>query len=106
MTYRSLFIQEHPNEASATTPYDTMSKRDAPLLCFLDADTWPISALGFAHENELHIDYVDNCWLLVALDAAMLKRFLRAGQASDFNVAAILERVKNDHWYVINDEEF
>jgi len=106
MTYRSLFVEEHPNRVSATIPHDTKVGRNAPLFCWLDTDTWPISALAFAEEHNLHIDYVDNCWLLVALDAATLKQFLRAGQSSDSNVAAILERVKDEHWYVINEEEF
>ena len=106
MTYRSLFIEEHPDRASATILYDSKLKRGAPLFCFLNAQTWPTSALAFAEEHELHVDYVDNCWLLVALDAAKLRLFLSGGQASDPNVAAILERVKDDHWYVVNEEEF
>ena len=106
MTYRSLFVEEYPSGVSATIPHDTKVGRNASLFCWLDADTWPISALAFGQANKLHIDYVDNCWLLVALDAAMLKRFLSAGQTSDPNVSGILERVKDDHWYVINEEEF
>ena len=106
MTFRSLFVEEHPDRASATSPYDIMAKRDAPLFCSLNAYTWPMSAAYFASEHELHTDYVDNCWLLVAMDGTMLKRFLRTGEEADRDVPVILERVKDDHWYVVNEEEF
>jgi len=104
MTYRSLYVQEHPDEASATAPY--LFANQAPVFCWLNAQTWPAPAWAFAREHDLHVDYVDNCWMLVALNGSMLKRFLRAGQAADPNVSAILERVQEDRWYVINEEEF
>jgi len=107
MTFRSLFVEEHPSQASATTPYvDWASKPDVPLFCSLNAYTWPTSAWGFAREHNLHMDYVDNCWLLVAVDAEMLRKFLNAGRTEDADVPGILERVTDDHWYVINEEEF
>ena len=106
MTYRSLFVEEHPDQASATAPHDTMAGRNARLFCTLNAYTWPQSAWAFARELSLHTDYVDNCWLLVALDGPMLTQFLRAGQTSDPNVLDVLARVKVDGWYVINEEEF
>lgn len=106
MTYRSLFVQECPDRASATAPYVRMSPPNRPLFCFLDAHAWPISASTFAHERNLHTDYVDNCWLLVAVDAVRLRTFLRTGEAVDPNVPDILTRIKDDRWYVINEEEF
>ena len=87
MTFRSLFVQEHPNRASATEPYSSHNEQ-APVFCSLQAYTWPTSAKGFADEHKLHVDYVDNCWLLIALDGSMLKRFLRAGAAVDSDVPA------------------
>lgn len=106
MTYRSLFVEECPDRASATLPYDILLPFNRPVLCFLDARAWPISALTLARDYDLHTDYVDNCWLLVAVDAAMLRQFLHAGEAVDPNVPNILKRIKDDHWYVINEEEF
>ncbi len=63
-------------------------------------------ALAFAREHELHTDYVDNCWALVALDAKMLRKFLNTGCNRDSDVPGILDRVNDDYWYVINEEEF
>jgi len=53
----------------------------------------------------LHVDYVDNCWILVALDGSMLQRFLHAGQAADPMSRLFLGRVEEDRWYVINQED-
>ena len=107
MTFRSLYVEEHPSRTSATRPYDRAThKFGAPLFRSLDAHTWPTSARAFAREHQLHTDYVDNCWLLVAVDAPMLRRFLRTGETSDPHVSVIIEQVKDDHWYVINEEEF
>lgn len=106
MTFRSLYVEEHPDRASATAPYDIGSAGAAPLFCFLDAYTWPASALAFAREHDLHTDYVDNCWLLVAVDATMLRAFLQTGVGADPNVPNIIARVRDHHWYVINEEEF
>ena len=104
MTYRSLFVEEHPSRESATAPYEL--GRDAPLFCRLNPYTWPISALIFAREHQLHTDYVDNCWVLVAVDATMLRSFLGAGAGGDADVQSTIARVNDNRWYVINEEEF
>ncbi|MBA3510460.1 hypothetical protein [Sphingomonas sp.] len=107
MTYQSLFVEEHPNRDSATARCgDGGPQTDAPVFCWLEARAWPASALVFAREHNLHTGYVDNCWLLVALDAQTLREFLNAGREVDGNVPAILDRVNDHHWYVINEEEF
>ncbi len=106
MTFRSLYVEEHADQASATTPHVSGSPRAASLFCSLNAYTWPISALFFADEHDLHTDYVDNCWALVAMDGKKLRLFLKAGAEVDRDVPGILERVRDDRWYVINEEEF
>jgi len=82
MTFRSLFVQEYPDKASATMPYSS-SNPQVPVFCSLNAYTWPAPAWAFAREHKQHVDYVDNCWLLVALDGSMLKHFLRGGARAD-----------------------
>ena len=55
--------------------------------------------------HDLPIDYVDNCWLRVAMDSTLLRLFLRSGPASDL-VARLLDKVDDRKWYVVNEEEF
>ena len=100
MTYKSLFIQEYPDRESATAPYDLKAANPAPTF-YLDArNSWG-SAARFAHERELPVEYVDNCWLLVPVSAALARDFLSMADRAD-----LIEHIQDARWYVINEEEF
>lgn len=100
MTYKSLFIQEYPDRESATGPYDRDAANQAPTF-FLDARNLWGSAGRFAQERNLPVDYVDNCWLLVPVSAALAREFLSMSDRAD-----LVDRIQDEHWYVINEEEF
>jgi hypothetical protein len=108
MTYRSLFVDEHPSRESATAPYviGAPFSPGVSRFCSLNAYTWPVSAEAFAREHDLHTDYVDNCWVLIALDATLLRAFLGSGSDVDPCVHSIIARTDDDRWYVITEEEF
>lgn len=104
MTFRSLFIEEHDDRDSAVAAYVT----GAAYRVFgrLDAYGWSNPAWAFAREHGLAVDYVDNAWLRVAVDAAMLRGFLQGGAESDAGAVELIGRVADGRWYVINEEEF
>jgi hypothetical protein len=101
MTYRTLFVVEYPDRESATAPYDREAANQAPTF-FLDTDNWG-SALWFAKERNLPVDYVDNCWLLVPVNATLAREFLSMVTEAD---SAVIERIDDERWYGINEEEF
>lgn len=100
MTYRTLFVVEYPDRESATAPYDREAANQAPIF-FLDADKSWGSAHWFAKERNLPVDYVDNCWLLVPVNATLAREFLSMADRAD-----LIERIDDERWYVINEEEF
>lgn len=104
MTFRSLFIEEHENQASALEPYVT--GKDYALCGSLNAYSWTASAWSFATTHNLPIDYVDNCWLRVAMDSAFLRRFLQSGSGGDSIPALLIAKIDERKWYVVNEEEF
>lgn len=104
MTYQSLTIEEHSNQRTATAAY----RYDGEYKAFasLNAFTWPGSALSFAEDNDLAVDYVDNCWLRVAMNAENMRKFLSVGAECHPEAFGTIEKVCDDCWYVINEEEF
>lgn len=101
MTFTSFFIEDHPDRESALAPF--RSGADYRLFPLLQSISMP-SVWATAREHALPVDYVDNCWMRVAVDADMLRLFL--GTNGDPNAAQAIERVEDDHWYVLNEEEF
>jgi len=106
VTYRSLFIDEYPDRASAEAPYDRLKSVEHTTFCSLQAYTWPFSAQGFAEAWKLPVDYVDNAWLLVPVSPELARKFLRTGANIDPDIPGLIERINDDKWYVINEEEF
>lgn len=104
MTYRSLIVEEHETRESATAVF--VAGGHYKIFALLNAFTWPSPAWAFARDNDLSTDYVDNCWLRVALDAHTLRGFLALGAKTELNIGELIDRVENGHWYVINEEEF
>lgn len=103
MTFMSLFVEQHDTEASAREAHVT--GREYAVCGSLDARSWTSPVSSFAAAHDLPIDYVDNSWLRVAMDATTLRQFLNSGPASD-PVASLLDRVDDRKWYVVNEEEF
>lgn len=104
MTYKSLTIEEHSDQQSATAAY--RNNGDYKRFASLNAFTWPGSAWSFAQDNNLAVDYVDNCWLRVAVNAQGLREFLGIGGGNHPEAFGALEKVCDGYWYVINEEEF
>ena len=103
MTFMSLLVEQHDTEASAREAHVTA--REYAVCGSLDAWSWTASVSSFAATHGLPIDYVDNCWLRVAMDSTLLRLFLHSGPASD-QVTRLLDRVDDRKWYVVNEEEF
>ena len=103
MTFMSLFVEQHDTEASAQEAHVT--GRNYSVCSSLDAYSSTASVSSFAATHDLPIDYVDNCWLRVAMDSTLLRLFLHGGPGSD-QVARLLDRVDDRKWYVVNEEEF
>ena len=101
MTFKSLFIESHPNRESAHATYVPGVSVNRQVVCSLNAYTFPASAVRFATEHGLTVDYVDNAWARIALNGCLLKRFLAYGGETE-PVAHIDEQ----GWYVLTEEEF
>ena len=101
LTFTSFFIEDHSNRESALEPHrHGADYRLFPLVQSIDLPTvW-----ATAREHALPVDYVDNCWIRVAVDAPMLRRFLAA--KGDPKAAQAIARIEDDHWYVLNEEEY
>jgi hypothetical protein len=104
MTYRSLVIEEHRDAASAQAPY--VLGVNHPPFGSLNAYTWRVSAEAFAAVHSLTIDYIDNCWVRVALPASLLRIFLEEGGAGDPHAPDLVSRIVDSRWFVITEEEF
>lgn len=104
LTYQSLTIEEHADEDSAVAAYSLDAAR--PTFCSLNAYTWPRSAWAFARDKNLPVSCVDNCWIRIAVDAPRLRDFLNTGILADPSVKELFGRIREDRWYVINEEEF
>ncbi|MEO5938317.1 MAG: hypothetical protein ABIQ43_04835 [Sphingomonas sp.] len=104
MTFRSLTIEKHHSQAEATKAYSFEHKPN--FLGSLNAYAWPASAVGFANACDLPIDYVDNCWVRVAVNGASLREFLQLGRAVDPAASEMPNNLNDDDWYVIQEEEF
>lgn len=102
MTFRSMFIEQYASRESATAPF--ASEQDHELFGRLDDAAG--SLWGYAKANNLEPDYVDNCWMRVAVDAAGLRRFLEYALPHVPHPKNLLELIEDDKWFVINDEEF
>ncbi len=101
MTFRSTFVEIHSSRDSAVEPY---CRSDVPLLKLMDSLTWG-SLASFAGKHCLHVEYVDNCWIRVAVDNVQLSKFLTnaAGLKDESQLAT---EVPLGKWFVINEEEF
>jgi thioesterase domain-containing protein len=104
MTYRSLFIEEHASQAAAEDVY--RRDREVVVLGSLDAYRWHHPVERFARENDLPADYIDNCWVRVALGASALARFLQQDDEPPAAAVAMLGKIKAEAWYVVSEEEF
>lgn len=102
MPFRSLFIEQYESRESATAPF--ASGNDDQLFGRLNDAAGTL--WSFAKSNKLEPDYVDNCWMRVAVDAAGLRRFLELSLPRAPRAAELLTLVPDDKWFVINDEEF
>lgn len=104
VTYRSLFIEEHASQAEAEEIY----RRDRDVVIFgsLDAYGWKYPVARFAREQGLPDDYIDNCWVRVAMDAGTLTRFLQQDTEPSVKAIALLSKIKAGSWYVVSEEEF
>ena len=80
------------------------SRSPAPLLKLMDSLRWG-SLGGFAAERGLHVEYVDNCWIRVAVDSGQLREFLTHAARLD-DAAQLATVVPPKRWFVINEEEF
>ncbi|MFZ4689315.1 MAG: hypothetical protein ACOYLS_08760 [Polymorphobacter sp.] len=76
------------------------------MLGSLNGWTWHHSVARFARENALPADYIDNCWVRVAMNADQLTQFLTQDEASAIEAADLIEKVRPDLWYVVSEEEF
>lgn len=103
MTFRSLFIEQYETHETATAPF-AFGKEDHEDFGRLDDAAGTL--WSFAKANNLEPDYVDNCWMRVAVDAAGLRRFLESALPHAPRAAELLTLVPDDKWFVINDEEF
>lgn len=102
MTFRSMFIEQYASRESATAPF--ASGQDHELFGRLNDAAGTL--WSFAKSNKLEPDYVDNCWMRVAVDAAGLRRFLELSLARAPRASELLMLVPDGKWFVINDEEF
>lgn len=80
--------------------------RDVVILGALDADRWNHPVARFAREQALAADYIDNCWVRVAMNADQLRRFLLQPDTPPPEAVALLSRLRDDRWYVVSEEEF
>ncbi len=101
MTFMSLFVEKHETRAAAMTPH--VPGADYAILGSLNAYTWPVSLKAFADENGLAIEWVDNCWTRVCVDASQLRAFLTAGKDERSTMPG---KIEDSGWFVINEEEF
>jgi hypothetical protein len=104
MTYQSLVIEEYPDAASAKATYVLGASN--PPFGSLNAYTWPLSARTFAAAHGLTVDYVDNCWVRVAMPAPLFRIFLEEGGAGDPHAPSLTSRIVDGRWFVINEEEY
>jgi len=104
MTFRSLSIASHESRLSA---HETFGATNSSSHLFsLNAYTFPASAVVFAKEHELTIDYVDNAWARIAMDGKLLKQFLAYGAETEPDLEMCLAKIQDDKWYLVSEEEF
>lgn len=101
----------YPDRESAIAPYDSRHSRQHEKFCSLNPSTFPGSAQRFAGAWKLPVDYVDNAWLLVPVSPDLTRKFLSIGTRLgtphiDPDIQGMIERVRDDRWYVINEEEY
>jgi hypothetical protein len=102
MTYRSMFIEQYDSRESANAPFAApISHRVIARLDDAAGTLW-----SFAKVNGLEPDHVDNCWMRVAVDGGQLRTFLTFVLPHVPHPADLATRIKDDQWFVINDEEF
>jgi hypothetical protein len=97
-----MFIEQHDSRQSAIAPL--ASESDHTVIARLDDAAGTL--WSFAKANGLEPDYVDNCWMRVAVDAGQLRTFLTFVLPYVPHPADLLTRIRDDQWFVINDEEF
>ena len=97
-------VEIHPNRESTVGNY----KPDSGIkdFCSLNAYTFPISAAAFAHEHNLEVFYIDNCWVRVGVSGEQLVKFLLHGFETERDWWDIALKVDFEGHYVIVDEEF
>jgi hypothetical protein len=104
LTFKSLYIESHPSRESAHADYVRGVRYE--VVCSLNAITFPKSAVVFAKEHSLAVYYVDNAWARVAIDGRLLKQFMAFGAKTEIGLDPHLARIRDDRWYVIEEEEF
>ena len=104
MTFRSLTVEAHSDRESAHAPF--AFGIEGTLIASLNAYTFPKSAVVYAKEQGLNIDYVDNCWACVAMDGLTLKGFLAFGRDTELDLELLTAKIDEAGWYVVTEEEF
>jgi hypothetical protein len=68
---------------------------------------WVPRVQKWANTRGLHIHYIDNCWLRVAVTAQQLVEFLEGlVERRESWVEALIARVDSDDSYIIEAEEY
>ena len=104
LTYKSLNVEIHPNQESAVGNYVPNSGVED--FCSLNAHTFPMSSVAFAHKHNLEIYYIDNAWTRVGVIGKNLIKFLTQGAKTEPDWPAVMARIDLNRWYVIVEEEF
>jgi hypothetical protein len=104
LTFRSLTIESHPSLESAQAHEG--GGKSYENLQSLNAYTFPKPLRAFAEEHRLDIFYVDNAWIRVAMNGRLLKQFMAFGHETEIDLAGQMDRVRDEGWYVVNEEEF
>ena len=104
MTFRSLTVEAPSDRESAHAPFAL--GMEGTLIASLNTYTFPKSAVVYAKEHGLHIDYIDNCWACVAIDGLTLKGFLAFGRDTELDLELLTDKIDEAGWYVVTEEEF
>lgn len=101
MTFKSILVEKHETRAGAMAPHRPGA--EYAVIGSLNAYTWPVPLKVFAEKNGLAVEWVDNCWIRVCVDAIQLGAFLAAGNQGR---PTMLDEIQPSDWFVINEEEF